>query len=237
MYEEVVAPKQPRGIETFRGPPSPAQYNYKVVRGRAVRKAEVYQDLRRFPWRGEQQVQRVGNLYSRNATQTDTDLRTLPYWDRLGNPPSGSWPVVQGIETGSGPHPWLQRTPPEFPTVIGQPRFRNLDNDNPIGTRSHDHRASGSGHIPTGRVTDRSQYEDGPASGPRNAVPRQGRGGRNGRRWNGLDEAATTIATGLATAVGGAVGGAPGAMLAGASTSALFDYVRGRVGGDGGVVA
>lgn len=218
----------------FRGAPPPAPYNYKVVKGRAVRKAEVYQDLRRFPWRGEQQVQRVGNLYSRNATQTDTDLRTLPYWDRLGNPPSGSWPVVQGIETGTGPHPWFDRTPPDIPTVLGQPRFRNHEDDTPIGVRSHDHRASGSGHIPTGRVTDRSQYEDGPASGPRALVPRQARGARNGRGWSRLDEVGATIATGLASAAGGAVAGTAGATLAGGGVRALFNWVSSRANRDAG---
>lgn len=69
----------------------------------------VYQDLRRFPWKGLQQAQRPFGLFQARALGVLGDVRKDPPSDRMRLPASGNYPVVRGIESGA-PNPWVEET-------------------------------------------------------------------------------------------------------------------------------
>lgn len=128
MYDTVTQPKLPKSIDTFKGPPGPKLGTWGVVRSRRYRLSERFQDLQRHPWRGVQQIGRSRNLYHTRARQTAIDVRLTPYAQRIQLPSSGNYPVVQGLEVGSGPNPWMGPTDSRFVAR----RMRNQ----PAGRRS-----------------------------------------------------------------------------------------------------
>lgn len=106
MLEIFTVPYQPHPNETHHAPPGPTLAKWIEHRQRRTRTKEVFGDLQVFPWVGERQAGKAANLYTNTARQVDQELRALPYAQRLVQPASGNWPIVQGSELGPGPNPW-----------------------------------------------------------------------------------------------------------------------------------
>lgn len=107
MHEIVTTPRAPNPIDTFKGAPRVPVARWREMKSRRKREMERFGDLQRHPWRGERQAGKSRGIYANNVRTVDRELALVPYGERLRNPPSGAYPLVQGLELGTGPHPWI----------------------------------------------------------------------------------------------------------------------------------
>jgi hypothetical protein len=106
MYDHATRPWHPRPNESYTAPPGPTLARWKVHRARRIHRSETYGDLARHPWRGLWQVTRDKNLYAQRAAATDLEMRLESYGSRLREPRAGTFPLVRGLELGTGAGPW-----------------------------------------------------------------------------------------------------------------------------------
>lgn len=113
MYDILTTPRGPNPIEVFKAVQGPTIANWVIHRSRRKREKEVYQDYKRFPWRGERQAQIDPLRTTLVANALDRELAAVPARVRQALPPSGNYPSVTDIELGPGPNPFLDK--PENP--------------------------------------------------------------------------------------------------------------------------
>lgn len=113
MYDILSTPRGPNPIELFKAVQGPTIANWVIHRSRRKREKEVYQDYKRFPWRGERQAQIDPLRTTLMANALDRELAAVPARVRQALPPSGNYPSVTDIELGPGPNPFLDK--PENP--------------------------------------------------------------------------------------------------------------------------
>lgn len=219
MHEIVTTPRGPNPIETFRGAPPAPLPKWRQLKSRRKREMERFGDLQRHPWRGERQAQMgYSTTYMSSAVAVDRELRAVPYFDRLHNPPGGAFPVVQGLEVGTGPSPWLAAAPAEL--VVPGARGRR-DPEGPAHPLTN---------VPIERND--ANYYVGPHAPARNElVPLRATKQDSGiKRWSKATAVLTAAAAGGAKGaimgggpgtVVGAVGGALGSMVAGGLAQAV----------------
>lgn len=160
MHELVTIPFAPRPTERFKAVGGPTIAKWKVHRARRCRREERWQDLNQHPWRGERQVGQSRGLYANNVRQAERDLLNVPYADRILNPASGNYPLVQGLEKGTGPHPWIAETDAFYLDAnLSRPSGRNT------GARGRQDSVVGPPVVSTTDTqTNDADYEDGPIS-------------------------------------------------------------------------
>lgn len=170
MYETVTTPRGPNPIETFKAAPGPTIARWIERKARRKRELERFGDLQRHPWRGERQAGKARGIYANNVRTVDAELRAVPYEERMRNPPSGAYPLVMGLEVGTGPHPWFDATDSR---LLGAPRGRR-DAEYHVGPARI--RTTNSNDKPTPTRTlpvdkDWADYPTGPAADPPPRAP------------------------------------------------------------------
>lgn len=206
MYEHVTEPFQPRPIETFKAVQAPPVARWILHKARRSRVGERFGDLQCHPWVGERQAGFSRGLYANNVRMVDQELRKVPYPQRLANPASGAYPLVQGIETGTGPHPWVDKTDEAYITVAHGRRTPYFGKGQPI-------------KVPVDK--DVANVATGPASThPGIYVPRRRHSTGGALRMAAAGVARTAASGALATG-GYAAGAAAGAALGPIGSAAL----------------
>lgn len=114
MYEHVTEAYRPKPIDTFQGPPGAPTAQWIEHRTRRSRVGQRFGDLQRHPNVGVRQGGFSRGVYANNARMVDEELRKVPYPQRLTAPAGGAYPVIQGVEIGTGPHPWFEATDSKF---------------------------------------------------------------------------------------------------------------------------
>lgn len=108
MYEVFVTERPPNPPEVYQAAKPLPPPQWRVIKARTKRVQERFGDLQRHPWVGERQAGRAVNLYNTTSRAVDAELRAVPYGERLRMPAGGAFPLVQGLEIGTGPNPWLE---------------------------------------------------------------------------------------------------------------------------------
>jgi hypothetical protein len=169
MYETLTVPYVPRPTERFQPIGGPTIAKWTLHRSRRQRLEERFQDLNQHPWRGERQVGQARGLYANNVRQADRDLLNVPYADRVVLPASGNYPLVQGLEVGTGPHPWLAATDAFYlDSNLSRPSGRNT------GARGRPDPVRGKAAVSTTATqTNNADWEQGPNARRQRPFPAQ----------------------------------------------------------------
>lgn len=116
MFDILTTPRGPNPTEIYKLPPGPPQGKWILHRSRRKREKEVYQDYKRFPWRGERQAQTDPPRTALLGAMLDLEMRRVPAKVRQALPRSGVYPTVVDYDPGPGPNPFL--APPENPDEL-----------------------------------------------------------------------------------------------------------------------
>lgn len=202
------------------------------MKSRRKREMERFGDLQRHPWIGERQAGKARGIYANNVRTVDRELALVPYAERLRSPRGGAYPLVQGLEVGTGPHPWLGGTDQRLVARNMAADAENRRQALAAGKRPPPGRpSSGSGpampverNLPVDR--DHAAYWDGPHAPPGGGLPLARAEGVGGfaravsRRGMGAMAGAAAgaqwgaVIPGLGNVAGAATGGALGFLAA-----------------------
>lgn len=112
MYEPITYPYRPHPDQVFRPAGRPTIAKWAEHRARRTTVAERGGQMRfQPPWRGERQVGTARSLYATTTRQTHLNLAKLPAHARTRMPRSGAYPVVRGVEAGTGPNVLIPSPP------------------------------------------------------------------------------------------------------------------------------
>lgn len=214
MLEKVTEPWRPHAIDTYKGPPVAPVAKWTVHRTRRARVVERFGDLQRHPWVGERQAGFARGLYANNVRMVDEELRRVPYPQRLANPASGAYPLVQGMEVGTGPNPFVEETDVRYV----------------VGRRTAVHGPSAPMRVPVD--TDDGNVVTGPDA-PRGAdvIPAQQGNDRGGGFRKAASQIGKTALAGGATAGGWVAGSLAGAALGPVGAAAVGGAAATAAGG------